>query len=327
MADYDTTVHTIKGEVTGEALISIWRHYPEHDLIIDDLVNRTIQDHQQYPSDIVKLSPNGRYCAVDFGCKIIKGSTDPKASGSTSCRDCIVKIQTDWSKITEIDPLDGHYGQQIEFVKRVSQEITDVPIMMTIFAPTMVARKLSNNLLLNHFREAQNEHLIQALKTIEKVTIEYGKACLDAGANGVFIAVQEADKKNVTSSKEVESILKYNENFVRTMNARAEFTVKHIHGDSVYFNEALENNKTTAINWHDQTSELSIQEARTKFTGGLFAGLDPLQVYNGYPVTFYQKLLKLKDEIPLIISPGCVLLQGTPESNIKQIFINYRIND
>ena len=48
MSNYDTTMATIKGEVTGEALISVWRHYPDHDLNIDDLVERTIQDYQNY---------------------------------------------------------------------------------------------------------------------------------------------------------------------------------------------------------------------------------------------------------------------------------------
>ena len=42
MNNYDTTMATIKGEVTGEPLISVWRHYPDHDLNIDNLLERTI---------------------------------------------------------------------------------------------------------------------------------------------------------------------------------------------------------------------------------------------------------------------------------------------
>lgn len=324
MSTYDAAIATIKGEITGEPLISIWRHYPEYDLDTDNLVKSTIRDYKKYKSDIVKLSPNGRYCVVDFGCKITKGTTEPKSSGSTSCKDCIVKKPQDWAKIHEIDPLEGHYGKQLEFVRNVSKEITDSPIMMTVFSPTMVARKLSKNKMVQHFREKDNNELLEALKTIEKVTIEYARACLDAGANGIFIAIQEADKANVNSEFETESILKYNEQFVKVMNKQAEFTVNHIHGDDVFFNEAINTNRTTAINWHDQTSDIDIITARSYFKGGLFGGLDPLKVFEGYSEPFYSEMLKLKNEVPLILAPGCVLLQGTPEENIKQIFTEYK---
>ena len=236
----------------------------------------------------------------------------------------MVKKLEDWSKIHEIDPLEGHYGEQIDFVKKVSKKITDSPIMMTVFAPTMVARKLSGNQMVKHFREKQNQELLDALKTIEKVTIEYARACLDAGADGIFVAIQEADKVNVNSKTETESILKYNKYFLSAVGKQAEFTVNHIHGDEVFFNEAINVNKTTAINWHDQTSDINIQTARNHFKGGLFGGLDPLKVFDGYQTSFYEKMLELKDELPLILAPGCVLLQGTPEENIKQIFTEYK---
>ena len=324
MNNYDATMATINGEVTGDALISVWRHYPDHDLNIDDLVERTIQDYQKYPSDVVKLSPNGRYSVVDFGCQITKGTTEPKSSGSTSCKECIVKDPKTWTNIHEIDPLDGHYGEQIDFVRKVSKKITNSPIMMTVFAPTMVARKLSANQFVKHYRESKSPELLDALKIIEKVTTEYARACLDAGANGLFIAIQEADKINVNSIAETKAILKHNEEFIRTVDNQAEFTVNHIHGDDVYFNEAINSNKTTAINWHDQTSNIDIQTARKHFKGGLFGGLDPLKVYDGSQESLYSDLLELKDEVPLILAPGCVLLQGTPEKNIKQIFSEYR---
>ncbi|MCE7733821.1 MAG: hypothetical protein GPJ54_03015 [Candidatus Heimdallarchaeota archaeon] len=324
MSSYDAAIATIKGEVTGEALISVWRHYPDHDLNTNDLVESTVLDYQKYPSDVVKLSPNGRYSVVDFGCKITKGTTEPKASGSTSCRECIVKSPTDWTKIEEIDPLDGHYGEQIDFVSKVSKKITDSPIMMTVFAPTMVARKLSANQFVNHYRESKSQELLDALKIIEKVTIEYARACLDVGANGLFIAIQEADKVNVNSIEETQSVLAYNEEFIRVVDNQAEFTVNHIHGDDVYFNEAINSIKTTAINWHDQTSNIDIPEARKHFKGGLFGGLDPLKVFEGSQESLYADLIELKDKVPLILAPGCVLLQGTPEKNIKQIFSEYK---
>lgn len=324
MTRYDSVISTIKGEVTGEPLISLWRHYPEHDLNIRDLVEMTLRDYRQYPSDVVKLSPQGRYCVVDFGCKIVKGSTDHKASGSTSCRECIVKTPQDWSKIENIDPLDGHYGDQITFVKQVSQQITDVPIMMTLFAPTMVARKLSSNLMMDHFRAKDNKELISALMIIEKVTIEFGRACIDAGANGIFMAIQEADKKNVTTNIEAESILSQNAEFVKVMNQKAEFTVNHIHGDEIYFQEAIQSISSNAINWHDQTSEVDLESARSIFKGGLFGGLDPDQIYHGITPDYFNYFKTIREEIPLILSPGCVILQQTSESTLRMIFDEYK---
>ncbi|MHA2101721.1 MAG: uroporphyrinogen decarboxylase family protein, partial [Candidatus Kariarchaeaceae archaeon] len=300
MGNYDIVLSTIKGNITGEPLVSIWRHYPNHDLDIDNLVESTVHDYEKYPSDVVKLSPNGRYCVVDFGCKIDKGTDDPKASGSSSCRECVVKKPSDWGKIVEVDPLDGHYGEQIDFVRKVSKEITDAPIMMTVFAPTMVARKLSRNQMVEHFKQKENSDLLSALKIIEKVTIEYARACIDAGANGIFIAIQEADKVNVQSPILAESVLSYNKGFVNLVNQKAEFTVNHIHGDDVFFGKAISSISSDAINWHDQTSNVDLELGRTYFNGGLFGGLDPLQMFEGVNQNYFEKFKKLKDEIPLI---------------------------
>lgn len=320
---YDDVLDTLKGKVTNEPLISLWRHYPEIDLDLDKLVDATIKDYKRFPSDLLKLSPHARYCTMDFGCKIVPGTGNHGDTGASSCKECVVKSPRHWKRIESVDPLIGEYGRNIRYVESVAKALPDIPKMMTIFAPTMVARKLSHNEFISHLELAERD-VLEAFKIINSVTIEFARACIDAGADGIFIATQEADTSVIPESDLSRSILKMNSQFVNLIRKKAEFTVLHIHGTKTHFKDALESLPTDAINWHDKTSDISIQDARKYFSGGLLAGLEPDEILDGITKHEIEPMRSIREELPFILAPGCVLLQGTEEKTLDNIFKYYR---
>ena len=316
-------IETIRGEVTGEPLISLWQHYPDVDMDPIKLAERTIAVQRKFPSDIIKLSPQGRFPVVDFGCKIQAGTDLHGGSGSASCLSCIIKSPEDWSQIEYVDPADGELGRQLQFISRVAKELPDTPKMMTIFAPTMVARKLSRNEFANHlFDSDEGKTIEEAIKTISRVVTDFGKACLEAGAEGLFIAVQEADINTRPSSKEIRQVIGLNTSTCQELNKRAEFSVLHLHGEEVLFEDALQLLPATAVNWHDSVGKPSLKEAPKSFSGGLFGGLSPDHLLEK-KVSLEQQI-ELRNEVPLILAPECVLWQGTTDKTIEKIFQNYR---
>ncbi len=321
----DNVKTVLKGKVTAEPLISLWRHYPEFDLKLDPLVEATIRDYKKHPSDLIKLSPHGRYCVVDFGCDVSPGSREFGDTGASSCKKCVVQTSDDWRKISEIDPLDGHYGMQLEYVRQIRKQFPETAIMMTVFSPTMVARKLSKNQMPDHLLHSDDNSLVkEALSIIDKSTTEFALAAIDAGADGIFSAVQEADRSVIPNESDIIQLIRLNKNFMSKIKNRSEFTVLHLHGEDVMFEKAINELEPTAVNWHDQTVAPSLEEARKVFSGGLLGGLEPQHVLDGKIDSQIKRALTLKEEIPLILAPGCVLLQGTPEETLNDIFNNYK---
>ncbi|MDH5401114.1 MAG: hypothetical protein OEY49_01375 [Candidatus Heimdallarchaeota archaeon] len=321
----DNVIQTIKGKTTQEKLVSYWRHYPQRDHNIDYLVEDTLKDYRLFPSDVVKLSPQGRYCVEDFGCKIRRGSTDARSDGSSKCVRCIIDKISDWDKIKEIDPNDGVYGQQIKYVQKMSKQLPDIPMMMTIFSPVMVARKLSSNKFQDHLDDSDNygQYVEAAFKIIENTTIEYAKSCIDAGSNGIFYAIQTADKQLGFSDSMMKKLLKLNSRVFQEIKKKSEFTVLHLHGDDVRFKESLDKLAPDAVNWHHDKG-INFQEAKKLFKGGLFGGINPEMMYEGNLNKIIDPCNDLHLELPFIFSPSCVILQGTSDVKIKDLFTDYK---
>ncbi|RMG38736.1 MAG: hypothetical protein D6732_04875 [Methanobacteriota archaeon] len=307
------------GEVTGRRLISVWTHFPQVDMDPNRLVDQVLQFNAKFPSDILKIPIHGRYCVVDFGCVIEPGSPEYGESGSSSCKTCIVNEINDWEKIDYVDPLDGHYGQQLQVVKSLRDALPNLPLMLTVFSPTMVMRKLSMNQFVHHFVK-DREKVLDAFKIVNKVTIEFMNAAVDFGVDGIFMATQEADLSSGLDRDTLTEIIKLNSNF--SQSNKGEFSVLHIHGEQVLFKEAIEAFQPTAVNWHDDVWP-TIEEARSLFKGGLLAGISPDAILQG-DTSRILELTDFPDSSPLILAPNCVLLQGTKEKTLNEIYQIYR---
>jgi len=320
----ENTLEVLRGKITGNPLISVWRHFPEADLNPKTLTKATVRDYKLHPSNLIKLSPHGRFCVADFGCEIIPGLTGRGKSGSSHCKDTVIDTPQKWAEIEYVDPNDGHLGMQLEFIRLMKQELPEVPKMMTLFSPTMIGNFLSGNQLLDHLRDSDYKPIIEdALKVISRVMEEYSSACIDAGAEGLFTAVQELDKTRVHQSQ-LKDVISLNSRFMDTAKRRAEFTVLHLHGEDVAFKMGIHAFKPTAVNWHDRTAGPSLEEAANIFPGGLLGGLEPHEVLEGKQKQSVEEAKKLRDRIPMILAPGCVLWQGTPNRIIDDIFAQYR---
>ena len=101
------------------------------------------------------------------------------------------------------------------------------------------------------------------------------------------------------------------------------FTVLHVHGDDVELTEAINRFPSSAINWHDFDGP-SIEKASKFFRGGLLGGINQNALVQGDFNLDITHLHQLKNSLPFILSPGCVLLQGTDLSNLEENLQKYR---
>ncbi|MHA1713779.1 MAG: uroporphyrinogen decarboxylase family protein, partial [Candidatus Ranarchaeia archaeon] len=180
----------IHAAISGQALdrwaYALWRHFPGEDRPPQGFAEAHVRFNRTYEPDILKLSPHGHYCTVDWGCE--PGPTN-SVYGSTTAISFPIKVPADFENLEEIDPLDGEFGLQVEGVRRVAKLLHgDVPLLMTVFSPLMVAGEL-DPAIIKHVNEAESQ-VETGVKTISDVMTCFAHAVLDAGADGLFIASQ-----------------------------------------------------------------------------------------------------------------------------------------
>jgi uroporphyrinogen decarboxylase len=305
-------------EKTEKIPYSLWKHFIKADKTPQGLAQAQLDFQQKFASDLMKISPHGSYCVVDFGG--ILGDYRP-VSGSRICDRAPILSLSDWETLEPVNPNEGEFGAQVKAVELIHRQVeNEVPTMMTIFSPFMVASKLDPAILEHLYQDLELLH--NQIIMLTKLMTEFAGAVLDAGADGLFIATQHL---NVSLHQEELQKFEFQpmESILKQCNDKSTFNVLHLHGENPYFRLATEFSNIDGINWHDQRTTPTLPEARHDFKGGLLGGLDEMNVIRtGSKEDIKQKILAVYRQFNdrgLIFAPGCVLPQDVPEDNLKAV--------
>jgi len=309
---------TFNHEQTEKVPYSLWKHFVEADKTPEGLAQAQLDFQQKFDSDIMKISPHGSYCVVDFGG--ILGDYQP-VSGSRICERAPILSLSDWETLEPVDPNEGEFGAQIKAVELIHQQVeNEVPTMMTIFSPFMVASKLDPAILEHLFQD--RKLLKEQINMLTRLMMEFTGAVLDAGTDGLFIATQ-----HFNSSLPQEELQDFEfqpiKSILLEVTRKSTFNVLHLHGEKPYFRLATEFPNVQGINWHDQRTTPTLLEARQDFNGGLIGGLEEMNLLRtGSEKEIEQAILEIYRQFNdrgLIFAPGCVLSQDIPEGNLVQV--------
>ncbi len=324
MDKLDLILKTFSGSNNEKILYSFWKHFPEIDRNPEELAYAHVEYYEKFKFDLMKISPHGRYAVIDFGCEL-DDYYDP-ISGSSTCKNTIVKNISDWEKLEPIDVNTGEFGKQIKTVEIIQKKVENtLPKMMTIFSPLMVASKLDGNLEKNCFLHPNI--ILDAIRLLEKVMTEFALSSIDAGCEGLFIASQHLRKeKNLLEWAQIERFeLNIIKSMINKLKKKTDFTVFHLHGQDVFFESVAKNLPVDAINWHDKTTWPSIVEASDISSKGLLAGLDEKGVLmKGEKDSIIQSTNHSLEDINktgnrTILSPGCVIPTPVEDSVLEVI--------
>jgi uroporphyrinogen decarboxylase len=315
-----------RGEILEPIPYAMWRHFPVDDLYADKLAEKQLNYLEKFDSIVMKVSPNGRYCVVDWGCEI--AFDENKMSGSAYCTNYRIKTIDDWSTLEELDVNQGMFGEQLKALKLINKGMkTPTPFCETVFNPLMVAAKMveTRELFVQSLRE-NSKVFHDGMKTITKVMTEFSKASIENGAAGLFLATQEATTDLLTKEEYIEFGMNYDLELLKAIKNKAEFNIVHIHGDNIMFDLIAENYKVQAFNWHDQLTAPSIGEASKKFKGILMGGIEEkeflLSATNEELIAKIQEVIDSTNGRKVIIAPGCVIPINIPDEKV-QVIIDY----
>jgi uroporphyrinogen decarboxylase len=324
MSKFDLLKQTFLGNIDETVPLSLWKHHPNLDRTPEGLAKEEIAFHRAYDHDLLKISFFGHYPCVDFGCEV---EYDGAISGSTTLTKAAIDRVSDWEVLDAPDISSGEFGNQVRAVELIKEYAHGrVPTMATIFDGPMVADKLCGKQLTRYLDEAP-DIMTSALEMVTNVMIDFARATLEAGADGLFIASQHSTEASVTDEQYQEFILPFDQMMISKLRGKAKFIVMHLHardqGEVIRFNKIAQTPGIDGINWEDQTSSHSLREGRKISKKAVFGGIDHNGIFRtGTPEEAVRQVIQAIEEAGynrLVVAPGCVITVDTPKENIRAL--------
>ena len=296
----------LKGETTDRTPIALWRHFPEADQTPEALAASTLQYQGTYDFDIVKVTPASSFAVKDWG---VQDQWMGDAEGSRRYITRVIHKPEDWEKLPALDPASPHLAEQLACLRLIKQNLDpETPLIQTIFNPLSQAKNLAgNDLLLEHIRKYP-EAVLKGLDIITKTTVKFVEAVCETGVDGIFYAIQHA-QRSVLDLMEYKTIgLPYDQ---KALEPAKDLwcNMLHLHGKDVYFS-LLPLMDFQIVNWHDRETYPSLSEAQSLFKGAVCGGLrqDSLTLENPDQVRKEaQDAIKQTNGRRFILGTGCVV--------------------
>jgi len=163
--------------------------------------------------------------------------------------------------------------------------------------------------------------------------VEFALSSIDEGAEGIFLASQHFRKTELSWEEVGRFELSFLKKLIDRIKKKTEFIVLHVHGQEIEFKKVAEQLDVDALNWHDQLTWPSMNEAATIFHKGLLAGIDETQTLVDGDIqkiiSNIQNSIKVSEENErrIVIAPGCVIPITASERSIdviSNVFKNLR---
>lgn len=299
---------------------AFWRHFPAVDRSPAGLAQATLRFHDRYGSDFLTITPRAGYPVEAWGCV---EAAEILPDGHRPCASHGVRSADDWRRIRPLDPAsaDG-YVEQLETIVRLGfdRRIGDAPVVITVFAPLAIARRLAGDRLAADLRDHPGL-VADALEAIAETQARLAELALAEGVAGVFYAVHAT---GAVDAREVYARFgePYDRRVLEAVRARSSLTVVHGHGDLAMF-DRLATLPAHAWSWEDRRTPPSLAAGRAAVGGSVVGGLDRwATLRDGTPET---AVAEVEDAVAqtggagLIVAPGCALPMNTPDATLAAV--------
>jgi uroporphyrinogen decarboxylase len=324
MSKFDLLKETMLGNISEKIPLSLWKHHPDRDRTPEGLAEAEIEFHKQIDHDLLKISFFGHYPCIDFGCT---AEYDGAITGSTSMTSFPIENSAGWEILEPVDVNTGEFGKQVRAVELIKPYAHGkVPTMSTIFDAPMVADRLCGRELVKYMNDSP-EILKGALDLITDVLIDFARATLEAGADGLFLASQHSTYSSISDEFYKEFIYPYDLKLISRLRGKAKFIMIHLHArednEKIRFDKIAKTPGVDGINWEDQSSALSLAEGKKLARVTVLGGIDHNGVLRtGTPDEAKEQVLSAVEKAGfkrLIVAPGCVVTTDTPLENLVAV--------
>ena len=291
----------VQGRETDRAPVGFWYHFPLEHPSGEPLAEIELAFARKFDPDFLKVMHDLKLDLPDGMTRI----DDPD----------------DWRKLTPLSPREGNFAEQLKALRVIKKGLVqDMPVIDTIFNPFAAANKLCGKKLMEHFR-ANPEAVRHALQAIAVSLADYCAAWIEEGGDGIFYALDGAQKITMTEDEYREVFLPFDRLILETAMESGTFNVLHIHGTDIMF-DTVHNLPNHALNWSSRLTAPSLSEARGIHHGCIAGGIDEMSILEKSPSEVSaeaKSALAEAGSVGFILAPGCAVPTETPEDNLLAI--------
>ena len=259
----------IEGEIIDRPPVALWRHFPVDDQSPELLADAHLHYQREYDFDLMKVTPASSFCIKDWD---VDDEWVGDTEGTRRYTKRIVQEPRDWETLPVLESTTPHLAGQLECLRFIRARLgPDTPLLQTIFSPLAQAKNLAgSDLLLEHLRHHPGA-VMKGLKVIAETTRRFVEAARATGIDGIFYAVQHAQKQFLSFEEyKVFGLIFDRETIEPAQDLWC--NMLHLHGQEVHFQLASEL-PFQIVNWHDRESYPSLTEAQSLFKGVTCGGM------------------------------------------------------
>lgn len=301
MTKRERVLAAISGRPVDRLPYTLWHHFYLNPAAGEEMARQELQFYHTFDPDIFKVMHD-----IDY--EMPEG---------------LQKVSTpeDWDKLKVLDGKSGNFGEQLKTLKIIREKMGDDGILLdTIFSIHSTAEKVTgkrtHELLL-----LDPEAAHRGFKVIALSLANYATALIEAGMDGIYMAISGAASDSMSNDVYHRNYLQYDQQILAAAKDAA-VNVVHHHGVGVYPDLVLSLKGWHAYSWSGQVKgNPGLREMRLKTEKCLMCGVDETTFEHKSPGEIAQEVktaISDTNGIGLIIAPGCSVPMP-PESSEAQM--------
>jgi uroporphyrinogen decarboxylase len=291
----------VHGEKVDRPPFVFWHHFKPHN-VPHSLAQSTLDFFGRFDLDIYKIMPDMPY---------------PFPPNSIHQPD-------DWDLVAPLAPTASNFGRMAQTASLVREAVgMEVPFVVTVYSPITEARRFAGGPeALRQQLQENPAHVHRALGVIAQNLAGYCQTLLDAGADGIYFAVQGIAGGWLSEAEFREFARPYD---LQVLNACSAgwLNVVHLHGGPDLMADLAIGYPGSVLSWEDRLTGVSLADLRPKFPDkAAMGGIDERG-----PITrgdLEALTAEIRDAITqtdgghhFILAPGCSVPDDTDEAHLQ----------
>jgi uroporphyrinogen decarboxylase len=309
----------LEGEAVDQVPLTLWRHFHKQDQTPAGLASATLAFYHKFNLDLIKLTPYDFYAIEDWGADIVPAKDNHQVP---TLRKLVIQKPEDWRSLTTLSPHENGYGQALEAVRLVTNQLgdNDAPVLMTIFNPLTIAYQLAGEKLWEHIQTHSTEVHI-GLATIAETTSRFAQAVIEAGADGISFTSAFSEVEPLTEEVREAFVIRYDLIALERVKIEPVPLVLHLAEAPPHLN-MVNQYPVHAVSWQNHNVGPSIEEALASTDKTLITGLAKETLEHGQPAEIIAQANQAITQTGgqrLILASAQELSAIIPEENVAAI--------
>lgn len=305
---------TLAGAPVDHAPASLWGHDFLREWSPEDLVAATLEGYRAHDWDFIKLNPRATYFAEAWGNTYERPSDQrqPRLTGLAVSDAAALRT------VAPLDPRQGVFGEHLRALRLLLAEVRDeVDVVQTVFSPLAVVAQLCGpEAKFREFAGADAAAAHAALAAAAETLAAYARACVDAGASGIFFAPLTWASRDTCDSEFYGTFGRQYDLKVLDAAQGAPFNVLHVCRNHNMLLELLDY-PVSAFNWADRgEANPRLPDVKSRTPKAVMGGIDQARLHTMTPAEVEaQARDALAVGCGVFLTAGCAIKPETPAAN------------